>query len=107
MQRRSNGAKVPNELAVKVSESQESLNLLSVSGSRPRTYRLDCLQVHADLSFSHHITQEGNLGDMKLAFLSPYEELVVHEPLKGTSDLLDVCLKVGGEYEDVNQIHKN
>lgn len=88
---------------VKLRKPKESLQLLTGVVIRPLCRCLDLERVFLD----DMVAQEGDRGGMELAYLSLYEEGVLHKTLEYKLDMLNVFLGGPGEDEDVVQVYKD
>ena len=67
------GAVVPDESAVEISETQESLEASAVHGRRPILHRLNLFRIHPHVSGGYDVPQEVRLRAGELTFLGLHE----------------------------------
>jgi len=77
----------PNELVIKVGETQEGLDCLEVSWGRPDTDHIGLGGVHRDASGGNHKTQEFNLLHVEQALLGFGVQVVFVKMFQHVSDV--------------------
>jgi hypothetical protein len=97
----------PDEAAVEMSKSQETLQLHSGCGLGPLQYHSHLVRIHLNVLGSDDISQKGDSGAMKFTLLHVDKQLVLLEALEDLSGVENMLLNRTGKDKGVVKVDKH